>query len=180
MYSVKTSLDLKNNSVVNTKDNPLSTVSRIGLILGLLDEGLSCFDTDLNKPFYWTGTTWETYPDVFPASTSVAGTIEIATQAEVNAGLVTNMAITPETLSAYISFIGVTKSFLMSGVSIAAGIPFLVNFPVQASHKDAYMCSVKDSTGNQVFADVDSVNTLGFTITSNSTLLNLTVFTTYI
>jgi hypothetical protein len=180
MFSIKTDIDFRDNNAVNAKHNPLSTINRTGLILSTADEGYCCFDTDLNKPFYWTGIDWVTYGDVFPASQVVSGTIELATQAETNLGLDSNKAITPETLKNYISFIGVTKSFLLSGVSIAAGTPFLITFPTTASHKDAFMCSLKDATGNQVFADVDSISTTGFTITSNSTLLNLTIFTTYI
>jgi len=53
-------LDVSNNKVTNLLLNPLTTAQRttIGGTLGTGDKGYVCYDTDLNKQYFWDGTTW--------------------------------------------------------------------------------------------------------------------------
>jgi N-acetylmuramic acid 6-phosphate (MurNAc-6-P) etherase len=108
------------------------------------------------------------------------GLIEIATQLETNNGVDDQRAVTPLKLAQYISQIGITKSFLLSNINLVGLVPYVIMFPTPATNKDAFTTSIKNANGNQVFVDVDSVSTNGFAITSTATILNLTVFTTYI
>jgi len=53
-------LDGENNRLKNFLLNPLTTVQRTakGLTLGINDEGYVCFDTTLNKQYFWDGVQW--------------------------------------------------------------------------------------------------------------------------
>ena len=71
--------------------------------------GTSYRQTQVNVTLGTTALIWVTFGVVAPAaSTSTAGIIAIATQAEVNAGAVTNKAVVPSTLAAYT---GLLKKF---------------------------------------------------------------------
>lgn len=51
-------LNLKNNIIKNFREHPLTTADRVafGLTLTANDEGISVWDSDLNEPFHWDGT----------------------------------------------------------------------------------------------------------------------------
>ena len=53
-------IDVENNKVINLLLNPLTTVQRtaIGAGLGLIDQGYVCYDTTVNKQYFWDGTQW--------------------------------------------------------------------------------------------------------------------------
>jgi hypothetical protein len=128
-----------------------------------------------------TQTTGNKYQvDNIVASETGTGGAEIATTAEVTAGTADNKMVTPLKLSQFVSNIGLSKSFLLSNVTIVGGTPLNVSFPTNASNKDAFYVSIKDSTGQQIIADVDSVSVSGFTISVVSTISNLTLFVTYL
>ena len=53
-------VDVDKNKVVNLLLNPLTTTQRtaVGATLGTADQGYVCYDTNLNKPYFWNGTQW--------------------------------------------------------------------------------------------------------------------------
>lgn len=53
-------IDLKKNSILNFKVNPLTTIERtsIGNTLGLSDKGFIVFDTDVAANYVWDGAQW--------------------------------------------------------------------------------------------------------------------------
>lgn len=53
-------LDVENNKVINLLLNPLTTAQRttVGGTLGTADQGYVCYDTDLNKQYFWDGSVW--------------------------------------------------------------------------------------------------------------------------
>ena len=94
------------------------------------------------------------------ASESLAGIIELATQSETNTGTDDVRAVT--------------------GITLVANTGFTISFPTTASNKDAFIVSVKDSTGSEIILDVDAVNTAGFTITSSVAATGITAFVTFL
>lgn len=56
-------LDLNKQSLLNVKINPLTTVARTALTLGAGDEGMTVYDIDFDKLFFFNGSAWITYPD---------------------------------------------------------------------------------------------------------------------
>lgn len=104
------------------------------------------------------------------ASTTIAGFIRLATQAEANAGSLTNVAIAPSTLAGYLSnFLYQRKSTTLI-TSLAANTPTTVTHGLNVSDQDhvAVECwqsntaiglSVKSSSVNAII--VESNQTLG-------------------
>ncbi|MBT9158783.1 MAG: hypothetical protein DDT26_00030 [Dehalococcoidia bacterium] len=60
-----------------------------------------------------------------PASTTTPGVIELATQAEVDAGVASNLAVTPETLAAFVG--RARRSSATIGDGAATSVPFIHN-----------------------------------------------------
>jgi hypothetical protein len=114
------------------------------------------------------------------ATETNSGSVRLATQVEVNSGTDNTTAVTPLKLGQYISNLGLSKSFLLQNVDIIGGTPYVVSFPNPASNLHAYYVSIKDSIGNTISLDVDSVDINSFTVSAISDLTNLTIFVTYI
>jgi len=53
-------VDVDKNKIVNLLLNPLTTTQRtaVGTTLTTADQGYVCYDTTLNKPYFWDGTQW--------------------------------------------------------------------------------------------------------------------------
>jgi hypothetical protein len=80
-----------------------STATELENAVVIVDEGTDAGNTYRQTQINFTlgsgNVTWASFGNSAPAaSTSTAGIIEIATQAEVNTGTATNLAVTPETL----------------------------------------------------------------------------------
>ena len=114
------------------------------------------------------------------ASESLAGIIELATQSETNTGTDDVRAITSLKLAQNLATRGTPKSFIQTGITLVANTGFTISFPTTASNKDAFIVSVKDSTGSEIILDVDAVNTAGFTITSSVAATGITAFVTFL
>jgi hypothetical protein len=114
------------------------------------------------------------------ATETVQGTAKIATQSITNTGTNDTDVITALKLEQKLVNRTTPKAFLTTGISVTSGVAFTITFPTVSSNKDAFICSVKDSGGNEVICDVDAVSTASYNITSDLTLTGLTVFTTYL
>lgn len=109
------------------------------------------------------------------ASETVAGNIRLATQSEVNAGAVTDEAVTPATLAGYASNKQLGRSYFAT-VNIAALTPFTVTHNLNLSNKDAFVVRTANSSGSEISLDVDSVDANSLTLTAAIALSNVRVF----
>ena len=112
--------------------------------------------------------------DVATAS-SVAGIIELATQAETNTGTDDARAVTPLKLATYVSNQALAKVYFASALSLVANTPLTISHNLNLQNKDAFVISVKDSAGSEVGVDVDSVNVNSLTLESSIAATNVTV-----
>lgn len=110
-----------------------------------------------------------------PASETTLGNIRLATQTEVNAGTVPDEAVTPATLTGYVSAKKLPRSYFAT-VDITALTPFTVSHNLALSNKDAFVVRTATSNGSEASFDVDSVDANSFTITSAITLTGIRVF----
>ena len=99
------------------------------------------------------------------ASETVAGNVILATQAEVNAGTVTDEVITPATLAGWASNFQFAKTFSAT-VNLPNNTAFNVAHNLALSTKDAFVVNVMDSAGSQISVDVDSVDANNLTLTA--------------
>lgn len=115
-----------------------------------------------NDFLYFNGTNWVN--GVVDASETVKGVIELATQAEVDAGTDTVRAVTPATLAGYINTLPVS--------TFTASVGNAVNTSFALTHNlgtlDVMVQVYENSTGDTVIADVtrDTVNQV--TVSFNS------------
>lgn len=231
-------IDGNKQSLISWKIYPISTATRTGLSLAAGDEGLVCYDTDLNALYLWTGAAWSAVgsiaggvtfkglvnfdaaepgspatgdmyifqtagtntwntsdvvqvgdqaiwdgsnwqffqTNVLPASETVAGVIELATQAEVNAGTDAVRAVTPDTLDGYQSTKKFGRVYFSSSETLVADTPKTITHNLALQNKDGYVLSVKDGSGAEIAIDNDGVDVNSLTITSNIALtVNVTV-----
>ena len=114
------------------------------------------------------------------ATETVTGIAKVATQTQTNTGTDDTTIITPLKLEQKLINRATPKAFISTGLTLVANTALTISFPTTASHKDAFMVSLKDSTGSEFTIDVDAVNTSGFTITSSIALTGVTAFVTYL
>lgn len=88
-------------------------------------------------------------PDIVSASETAEGIIELATQAEVNAGSDTTRAITPATLTGYINTLPVSTFTANLGDNVATSFPITHNLGTLDVSIQVY----ENSTGNTVITD---------------------------
>lgn len=123
-----------------------------------------------------SATVWDVVQgNAVDSSETVAGIIEIATQAETNAGTDDVRAVTPLKLATYISNQGLAKTYFASGLTLVANTPLTISHNLNLQNKDAFVISVKDSAGSEVGVDVDSVNVNSLTIESSVAATNVVV-----
>lgn len=101
------------------------------------------------------------------ATETVAGNIILATQAEVNAGTVTNEAVTPATLAGWAANFQFAKTFFQAGLSLPNNTATTVTHNLGLSDPNAFVINVVESTTNsQIGVDVDSVDANSLTLTA--------------
>lgn len=124
----------------------------------------------------WDGTNWRYINrNVYDATETLAGKIEIATQSETNTGTDDNRAITPAKLSGFISNRALAKVYFVSGVSTTANTPQTITHNLALQNRNAFTINVMDSTHSAVSVDVDSTSTNALTITTAVSLTDLSV-----
>lgn len=124
----------------------------------------------------YNGTDWDyVQQNTVDASETVAGVVELATDAEALTGTATGLAITPANLASVIASLKLAKTYFQSGVTLAADVAFGVAHNLSLQNKDSFTISVKDSAGSEISVDVDSVDANNATITSNVALTGITV-----
>ena len=60
--SINTNINLNFNEIKNAIPYRLSTHDRTALSLNSSHIGFHVYDTDEHKPYWWSGSTWQTYP----------------------------------------------------------------------------------------------------------------------
>ncbi len=119
---------------------------------------------------YWDGTIWQFIQgNVISSSTSVAGIVQLATDAETNTGTDTTRAITPANLAANQAARKSAKVYFVSSVTTVADTPLTINHALALQNRDAYVVSFK--VGNsEVDIDTDSVDVNNCSVTSSVAL----------
>lgn len=115
----------------------------------------------------WNGTDWSFIQgNVLAASESVAGIIEIATQAETNTGTDDVRAVTPLKLATYATGKAFAKVYYAGSLTLVANTPLTVTHSLALQNRNAFVCKVVDISHSEVSVDIDSVDVNSFTITS--------------
>lgn len=115
----------------------------------------------------WNGADWSFIQgNVLAASESIAGVIEIATQAETNAGSDDARAVTPLKLATYATAKAFSKTYYAGSLTLVANTPLTVTHGLALQNRNAFVCKVVDSSHSEVSVDIDSVDVNSFTITS--------------
>lgn len=109
------------------------------------------------------------------ATETVAGNIRLATQSEVNAGTVTDEAVTPATLTGFANAKQFAKTFFTT-TDLTALTPQTITHNLNLSNKDAFVIRTANSMGSEISFDVDSVNLNSFTLTSAIAVTGVRVF----
>lgn len=114
----------------------------------------------------WDGTNWKFIQgNVIAATTSIAGIVELATDAESSTGTDTVRAVTPSGLTQFYTDKKLAKVYFISGASLVANTPLTVTHNLALQNRDAFTINVM-SSNSQVSVDVDSTDTNSLTVTS--------------
>lgn len=108
------------------------------------------------------------------ASETVAGVVELATNAEVTAGTDTARAITPAGLASAMQTNRYTRQYTAT-VTLVADTPLTVTHGLALVSKDAFVINVMDSAGSQISVDVDSTGVDALTLTASVGLTDAVV-----
>lgn len=124
----------------------------------------------------WDGTAWKFIQgNAVSSSETIEGLIEIATQAETNAGSDDLRAVTPAKLTSFANTKQFAKMYSANVASVIAETPTTVTHNLNLSNRDAFVINVMDSGNSQISVDVDSVDANSITISSSITLSNVRV-----
>jgi len=114
----------------------------------------------------WDGTNWQYINrNVYAATETLAGKIEIATTAETNAGSDDTRAVTPSKLAGYASNKAFAKTYT----------PFTVTHNLGLQNRNAFIINVMNSSHSAISVDVDSTDANNLTITSAVSLTGLSI-----
>lgn len=127
-------------------------------------------DVEVGDQAWWDGTAWKfVEASVAAASETVAGYVELATQAEVNTGTDDVRAITPLKLASKLSNYGAAKVFFQSGVSLVADTPFTVTHNLALQNRNAFILKAYVSN-SEYEVDTDSTSINACTATSSKSV----------
>jgi hypothetical protein len=115
----------------------------------------------------WNGTSWDFYQgNVVSASETVAGVVELATNAEVVTGSDTARAVTAAGVAAKLADYKAAKVYFVSSATLVANTPLTVAHNLSLQNRNAFTINVMDSTHTAISVDVDSVDQNNLTVTS--------------
>lgn len=125
---------------------------------------------------FYDGTTWEFIKDEnsVAATDTIAGIVELATNAETLTGTDTVRAITPANLTSFVTSKQFARVYFASALTLVANTPLNINHALALSNRDSFTISVKLSN-SEVSVDVDSVDVNNLTITSGIGLVGISV-----
>lgn len=122
---------------------------------------------------------WDIYQaNAQAASETVAGLIELATQAETNAGADDQRAVTPAKLAGFVAARGFARTYFNNSLTLVANTPLTVTHNLGLQNKDSFTVSVKDSAGSEIGIDIDSVDINSLTLTSSVALSGVKICVT--
>lgn len=104
--------------------------------------------------------------NVVVATTSIAGIVELATDAESSTGTDTTRAVTPSGLTQFWTDKKGAKVYFVTGASLTANTPLTVTHNLGLQNRNGFCINVMDSAHNQVDCEVDSTDTNSLTVTS--------------
>lgn len=120
--------------------------------------------------------TWDVYQgDADEATETTLGLVEIATQAEANAGTDATRVITPATLAGVLANLKLAKTYYEESITLVATTPKTITHNLALSNKDTFTIRVCNSSGSDISVDVDSVDVNSLTLTSFVGLTNVKV-----
>lgn len=154
-------------AVPMTRSPDANTSAELEAAVTVLEEGTSAGvsfrQTQTNFTLGSGNVVWTVFgSSAAPASDTVAGVIEIATQAEVNAGTANNLAVTPQTLGAYTGF---TRKFAQT---IGDGTATQYTITHNLNTNDVHVSVYRVATGDDVIIDVERISVNAVRITSAS------------
>lgn len=124
----------------------------------------------------WDGTNWRYINrNVYDATETLAGKVELATTSETNTGTDDTRAVTPLKLAGFISNRALAKVYFASGLSLSADTPLTVTHNLALQNRNAFTINVMDSSHSGISVDVDSTSTNALTITSAVALTGVSV-----
>lgn len=120
---------------------------------------------------YWDGAAWSFIQGNTIAGTeSIAGVVELATQAETNTGTDDVTVVTPLKLATYVAGTRkLAKTYFNASVTTVADTPLTINHALALQNRDAYLLSFKVSN-SEVAVDTDSIDINNCSITTNVAL----------
>lgn len=119
----------------------------------------------------WDGTSWRFIQgNILAASETVAGVIEIATQAETNTGTDDVRAVTPLKLATYATNKGFAKTYYIGSLTLVADTPLTITHNLNLQNRNSFTINVTDSSHSSISVDVDSVDVNSLTLTSSVAL----------
>lgn len=129
--------------------------------------GTGSTDVQIGDQVYWDGTSWQFIQgNIVASSETLAGIIEIATQAETNTGTDDARAVTPAKLSGWKSNKKIASVYFASGLSLTADTPLTVTHNLNLQNRNAFTWNFM-SSNSSADVDVDSTSVNALTVTSS-------------
>lgn len=115
----------------------------------------------------WDGTNWQYINrNVYAATETLAGKIEIANTSETNAGSDDTRAVTPAKLAGFATNRAFSKTYFASGLTLVADTPLTVTHNLGLQNRNAFVINTMNSSHSTISLDADSVDANSLTLTS--------------